>query len=319
VSFDPWAGVAPAEAWRRVIETDAAILLSAGSEEEMAEAAAAAAAQVEKAKAEGATLQDAAVFVAAADADLTDAALSTLASSAAAQGVVVCDVSGNALGGFPSAATPALRSLSLAGNPLSPVPTLALPLLVSLDLSYVEMGDDGFAALKLSGVPGLRRLTLEGCGLSTLGPAGEGPLAAVAGSLLELVANENELEELDSLAALAQLRAVRIVDLRENPVCEEAGYEDEVKKLCPLLLELDTSKLKTGRIAALGELEGLAAAMAATDTVADQNEDNGSCSCLEGNACLTPETCKDWAHRFAIAAAVRKEAGVDAREARKTY
>lgn len=74
--------------------------------------------------------------------------------------------------------------------------------------------------------------------------------------------------------------------------------------------------------------------MAAGDTVADQMEDRGSCSCLEGNPvsqlgcfctgcslhscwfgccfvgglqCLTPYTCKDWKHRFGIARQVREK------------
>ena len=98
---------------------------------------------------------------------------------------------------------------------------------------------------------------------------------------------------------------------------QHAGVAALCASLAPRLLELDTSKLKTGPIAALGELDGIGEAMMATDTVADVNEDNGSCSCLEGNACLVPETCKDWAHRFEIAAAVRKKDGVDVREVRK--
>lgn len=282
-------------------------------EEELASAVDDAAPKVE----EGGGGEASAVVIAAADADLSS--LDALAASPVARGVVVCDVSGNALAEFPPSAMPALRSLNLGGNPLDPAPKLALPLLLSLDLSYVELGDEGFAELDLSGLPALRRLVLEACGITTLGDATGGPLAGVAGSLLELVANENEIEDMSSLAALGQLRRLCIVDLRENPVCDDADYADAVKGLCPSLMELDTSKLKTGHIAALGELDGLAAAMAATDTVADQNEDHGSCSCLEGNACLTPETCKDWAHRFEIAAAVRKDSGVDAREARKTY
>ena len=42
-------------------------------------------------------------------------------------------------------------------------------------------------------------------------------------------------------------------------------------------------------------------ASGAAASVADQNEDRGSCSCIEGNPCQSQYTCKDWAHRFVVA------------------
>ena len=57
----------------------------------------------------------------------------------------------------------------------------------------------------------------------------------------------------------------------------------------------------------LDAVDGLKEAMLSKDTVADVNEDRGSCSCLEGSACQSEYTCKDWAHRFEIAKRVRGE------------
>ena len=51
----------------------------------------------------------------------------------------------------------------------------------------------------------------------------------------------------------------------------------------------------------------------AAAAVADANEDRGSCSCLEGNPCLSQYTCKDWAHRFEIARLVREKNRMDDR------
>jgi len=79
----------------------------------------------------------------------------------------------------------------------------------------------------------------------------------------------------------------------------------------------------------MADIKGLAAKVTATDTVLDDAEGSEryelnkalfviesnfilwccvySCSCLEGNACQDPYTCKDWANRERIAAQVRKD------------
>ena len=35
--------------------------------------------------------------------------------------------------------------------------------------------------------------------------------------------------------------------------------------------------------------------------------DASSCSCVEGNPCVAPDNCKNWARRFEIALQVRNE------------
>ena len=37
---------------------------------------------------------------------------------------------------------------------------------------------------------------------------------------------------------------------------------------------------------------------------------NENCSCLDGNACIDPECCKDWKNREAVAAESRKRKGM---------
>ena len=54
-------------------------------------------------------------------------------------------------------------------------------------------------------------------------------------------------------------------------------------------------------------MDQLQLASGAAASVADQNEDRGSCSCIEGNPCQSQYTCKDWAHRFEIAKLVMEK------------
>ena len=56
-------------------------------------------------------------------------------------------------------------------------------------------------------------------------------------------------------------------------------------------------------------MDQLQLASGAAASVADQNEDRGSCSCIEGNPCVEPLCCKDWANRFQVAARIRGEMG----------
>lgn len=61
-------------------------------------------------------------------------------------------------------------------------------------------------------------------------------------------------------------------------------YQGRVLGWVPQLAELDNRILKVAKLKNVDELAGLSARMAASDTVADHNEDRGSCSCLEGTA-----------------------------------
>ena len=187
----------------------------------------------------------------------------------------------------------------------------------------------------------LRRLALESCSLSTLNFEGDddrSPLACLSETLLTLNLSDNELDDPGAVRpALASLCGTLVeLDLRENDLREEMGTKAYTKLMLTdifpnttgagaQLCKLDNKH--TGRDAAataaaaarrggggmvmpLSQLEGIAEAVGGEDEVVAANEDRGSCSCLEGNACVEKFCCKDWKNRFKIARAVRKMKGM---------
>ena len=45
-------------------------------------------------------------------------------------------------------------------------------------------------------------------------------------------------------------------------------------------------------------------------TLGADGEDSASCSCLEGNPCISQYNCRDWKNREAVAAAARRKKGM---------
>lgn len=188
---------------------------------------------------------------------------------------------------------PWLRSLSVAGSALQTLDLEGFFFLRHLDLSFVTT----LAAAQpdLSPVAGtLSRLVLDSCELAAW-PA----TVFFCVKLENLSAQDNELPE--PLSPLAGLRAL---DLRGNPcvpscAADRAAYEGRLQRLFASLAALDNRNLNT----AVGALAASRQQVAGgADAVADGNEDRGSCSCVEGNPCQSEYTCKDWKHRFAVAA-----------------
>eukprot|EP00929_Paragymnodinium_shiwhaense_P021859 TRINITY_DN14136_c0_g1_i1.p1 TRINITY_DN14136_c0_g1~~TRINITY_DN14136_c0_g1_i1.p1 ORF type:complete len:367 (-),score=156.40 TRINITY_DN14136_c0_g1_i1:208-1254(-) len=120
-------------------------------------------------------------------------------------------------------ALPALwvRNLALGNNPLTSFAGMAelFPKLVALDLSYVDISSVEGAWQTLAGCKMLRHLAAEGSSIASFED-----MCQMSG-LLSLEMQENEVEELDDLAALAtKCPSLLRLDLRENPVASEAGY-----------------------------------------------------------------------------------------------
>ncbi|CAE8663810.1 unnamed protein product, partial [Polarella glacialis] len=97
------------------------------------------------------------------------------------------------------------------------------------------------------------------------------------------------------------------LDLRENPVASEGGYAKAVKKYFPRLVSFDDMSQKKS-VVGLDKVKfsGLNKDVNAVDGLYR----NEHCSCLEGNPCLTQETCVDWKHREVVAAEARKRKGL---------
>lgn len=205
---------------------------------------------------------------------------------------------------------PWLRSLTLGACSFPSINFSGCFSLVHLDLSYSNLCSDEIDFAPLGST--LLRLVADGCSWSAL-PNSIGALKC----LTFLSAQENEISEINDelFVILHELSRLRELDLRENPFYDEAGqaavraYRERMVLAIPGLEMLDNKSLRiTGGAATmrLENIKGLREDMNRTDTVADQNEDRGNCSCIEGTPCETEYTCKDWKNRDTVARIARE-------------
>ena len=200
---------------------------------------------------------------------------------------LVCDNSTINFSSLIDGALPFLRSLSLSGCNFVALPNsmhVAGPMtffgstcLMVLDLSY--MSPEDIQSIPLDALSQtLRKLSLEGCELECL------PASLCSLKYLEdLVASDNMIETVDSISVLSELSGtLKRLDMRDNPVVCESAYASFAATL--VMLEWRDgrgfqSKGKAVSNLRLDAVDGLKEAMLSKDTVADVNEDRGSCSC----------------------------------------
>ena len=262
--------------------------------------------------------------------DETDLSDFTLTGEAARR-VFSLDLSGSDIAALPNLTDFYARELDLSGcEELRPAgfATSFGPrtcgTLLHLDLSFV--GDLELGELDFSQLSALRRLSLEGCDLANLG---EGTARWEVPTLRVLSIADNALESYDVFAVLAGLTSLTWLDASENEWGVQAINAGK-SKFCaaalgalPALLKLNNKVIPTkeGAVRAaqsFAAMEGLSNYIGRGGTVADDHQySDVACSCEEGAACVTPECCKDWKHRFEIAAYYRKEKGLDLEEKRR--
>ncbi len=206
-----------------------------------------------------------------------------------------------------------VRVLNLSGNPIKNVESFAnLRFVTDLDLSFVSFQNQDLSKMYASCFPRLKRCNMENCELTNI------PKWGCSDTLIELYLSENNIDSLENLAGYETLKQL---DLSSNPVSSGSStkeYKDNVLAMLPSLITLDKSRVLNRNktevkttAKPLSLIEDIGNALLLNDTVADQMEfSKDKCSCLEGSPCISEYVCKDWAHRFDIAKAVRLRKGI---------
>ena len=123
-------------------------------------------------------------------------------------------------------------------------------------------------------------------------------------SLVYVDLGENELRDFDSIkTTLLQLSQLEAIDLDRNPM------EIDIKTMS-LFFKNKKPRVKTLNGLSLGRADFIVAfgetGRFGEDDGALTLSDSASCSCLEGNPCISPYNCKDWLHRHEVAERVRQ-------------
>ena len=230
------------------------------------------------------------------------------------------DLSGNPIREIDALAGSCLRGIEASGCRLTRVPRFAnsYDKLVCLNLSFNDLGSLPEAST-MAPLSNLRRLGLQNCMLVSIagkGPSSRGPdagrtsssaLAAMA-NLRDLDLSFNLLAEPAELSLLTHLQRLDFLDVGCNEMCVHPEYHSSVKALRQRVGTLKrlndeavvNSFVGYGRDAAMEQHVGEA-------RLAGLDRDNSSCSCVEGNPCLAPDTCLDWKNRFAVTYKVRMD------------
>mmetsp|Transcript_36410 Transcript_36410/g.45497 ORF Transcript_36410/g.45497 Transcript_36410/m.45497 type:complete len:415 (+) Transcript_36410:358-1602(+) len=206
-------------------------------------------------------------------------------------------------------ALPFLRTLTLCGClfPLARIDLSGFRFLQSIDVSYVALSE--FEISFIAAKQYLRRLIVDGCGITDSSPFLREIEYLTNLQILSLA--ENSIQSLSLISA--SLKVLSQLDLRENENFETGKAQHELDNIVrtrfPNIKVFNNRNIVLQPVSvSYGKIDGIKQAMARTDTVADENEDRGSCSCLEGAPCEVEYTCKDWQNRFKIAE-LREEEG----------
>ena len=231
-----------------------------------------------------------------------------------------------------------LRELRLCDNSLTIVPDVGetAGTLLILDLSNnpnLSVADP-VSEQRLAAMVRLRRLELKQCRIELL-CRHEPPPTSDAGQhqlndnskqnnhsqvppVCSLGSNNATLEYLDisgnSVKDFAQLRSLTILKrlkflaIRGNPVSLEVPREEYCELVRKMCLKLSALKQFNGEKYTHGMQASSFADMQAGKDVnsgvsAGGGDDSASCSCLEGNPCVSAYSCKNWAKRYEVAKA----------------
>eukprot|EP00927_Polykrikos_kofoidii_P056892 TRINITY_DN50988_c0_g1_i1.p1 TRINITY_DN50988_c0_g1~~TRINITY_DN50988_c0_g1_i1.p1 ORF type:complete len:446 (-),score=94.39 TRINITY_DN50988_c0_g1_i1:114-1451(-) len=287
---DPWNAVGVSDAFQKVRDERWEVVCANEGEASKEAAAAVASGQ--------------AVHVVAKELALSECEF--LLSETAAGAVVSLDVTECSLDRADSLPAFWLRNLVLAGNPLVSFDGLHILFarLLVIDISFVDLNDvvGAWSALRLC--PSLHSIVAQSSGISSFEDVEPMP------QLLSLDVQENDVEEIEELALLAErFPSLEALDLRENPIVMESCYIKHVKKTLPKL-QWHNSQSQKKYVPVRMDKVCFTGAINKDVNAVDGLYKNEHCSCLEGNPCFDKETCVDWENREKVAAEARKRKGL---------
>ena len=173
------------------------------------------------------------------------------------------------------------------------------PKLLRLDLSRNQIHTIHKDYFKFT--PRLRWLRMRQCGIKCEHLE---CLMCLELSLVYVDLGENELRDFDSIkTTLLQLSQLEAIDLDRNPM------EIDIETMS-LFFKNKKPRVKTLNGLSLGRADFIVA-FGETGRFGEDDgvltlSDSASCSCLEGNPCISPYNCKDWLHRHEVAERVRQ-------------
>jgi len=202
-----------------------------------------------------------------------------------------------------------VRSIDCRKNLLCELNILTgFPKLLCLDLSHNKIRTihkDLFTH-----TPRLRWLRMRQCGIKT---EHLGSLMSLEFSLAYVDLGENDLSNFTLIKEkLLQLKQLESIDIDRNPFLSREKMDVETLSL---FLKRKKPRVKTLNGVSLGHANVIVIPMSTNKSSSSSGDDvltlsdGASCSCLEGNPCVSPYNCKDWLHRHEIAEKVRETKG----------
>jgi len=180
-----------------------------------------------------------------------------------------------------------LRELQLQDCGLTEFPTIPSELVV-LDVSFNSLERQHYP-------PNVHRklasLTMDDCGIEELSSL----VGCRLPELVSLSMVDNQLEELQAVAAISECTRLETRNLADNELCADSRYPNSLVEWASTLKRVDVHFMsKSASNVTLASrsnyLQSTKSAKSGQDVMAAQ-ADHSTCSCVEGNPCASNEHC----------------------------
>ena len=138
----------------------------------------------------------------------------------------------------------------------------------------------------------LQSLSMDGCGLSKFDPV----LGKNLPQLAVLSLCDNEIADTASLKPIASLKKLQQLYVADNDLTEKPKFLKELMAFNGNIKRIDLELTATGPDSVSfvdrgKQLDLLKEALSSKDGIIDHNEDQATCSCVEGNVCASKNNC----------------------------